>query len=645
MIISSLMRTIFFFIFVDYDIYREILKAFYLGFKFDFRVNLIIIAPLLFSCFFSKLSFNRKVVLAKFWRIFYTFLMSLLLIVYFIDFGFYDYLNTRFNSSIINYILNFKISMEMIWQSYPVVWGILIIILCSLFFYWFLRKIGVKGDIEFEKISWKKSLLLSFLFCFGIYGKFSYYPLRWSEVFFTQSPSISSLAMNPLHYFFDTIKNAQRDYDIQKVIKYYPIIADYLNLPKENKVLNYTRDIKLTPFEKVDLNDPPNIVVIIMESFASFKTGILGNTLNPTPNFDHLARNGILFENFYTPSEGTARGMFALLTGIPDVALSRTSSRNPLVVNQHTVVNAFYNYKKFFIIGGSANWGNIRGVYNGNILDLNIIEEGMHKAKRVDVWGISDLDLLREAHGHLNASKRPFFAIIQSAGFHRPYTIPKNKGDFKIKGNFSNKEFNQYGFLSKEEYNSMRFSDYSIGQFFKLAKNSDYFKNTIFAILGDHGLPSKNSKHVKEGFNLYQLERFRVPFLIYAPYFIKRPKRYRKIATQLDVFPTLAAITGRAYKHTTLGRNLFAKEYANKRYAFNYLYHSYPPRIGMISDKYIVYKNAHGYQGLYNYSGKKPREDLKKHNVNTYDKLKELTEAIYHTSKYMLYNNPNLDKK
>ena len=65
---------------------------------------------------------------------------------------------------------------------------------------------------------------------------------------------------------------------------------------------------------------------------------------------------------FYVPMENTSRSLFGALFGIPDVSAETSSSRNPLVVHQHTIINAFRGYERLFFLGGSANWGNIRGM-------------------------------------------------------------------------------------------------------------------------------------------------------------------------------------------------------------------------------------------------------------------------------------------
>ncbi len=55
------------------------------------------------------------------------------------------------------------------------------------------------------------------------------------------------------------------------------------------------------------------------------------------------------------------------------------------------------------------------------------------KSKTVDVWGISDKRLFLRSQYVLKEQNKPFFAVIQTADNHRPYTIPEeDKKEFSF---------------------------------------------------------------------------------------------------------------------------------------------------------------------------------------------------------------------
>ena len=269
-------------------------------------------------------------------------------------------------------------------------------------------------------------------------------------------------------YFIDTLKFKDIQVDKNSVQKSYHDIASFLKIDQPNmETLNYTRTVTPTP----KVTGKPNVVIVVMESLVAQKTGMMNNPLKPTPHIDQLLDQSLVFERFYVPSQATARSMFCLVTGIPDVTSIKSGSRNPLIVNQHTIMNELTDYDKYYFLGGSASWGNIRGIFSNNIDGIKIIEEGSYDSPRTDVWGLSDYHLFIEADKVFKEKKEPFFAVIQTSSFHRPYSIPEERGDFKVDSDPEQEKIHQdYALVSMDEYNSLRFSDYALETFIELSK-------------------------------------------------------------------------------------------------------------------------------------------------------------------------------
>ena len=110
------------------------------------------------------------------------------------------------------------------------------------------------------------------------------------------------------------------------------------------------------------LESRPNVILVIAESFSMYKSSMSGNPLDATPYFKSMCDSGIFFNRCFTPTFGTARGVFAVITGIPDVQLSKFSTRNPLAIHQHTIINDFEDYSKYYFLGGSGDFNNFEGL-------------------------------------------------------------------------------------------------------------------------------------------------------------------------------------------------------------------------------------------------------------------------------------------
>lgn len=639
-ILFTLLRVIFYFVFRVNAPFKtsEVINAFYLGMKFDLRMILLLALPLILLGW-GKYQPLHSLLLRRLWSLFFVICMGAVFIIYIFDFGYYGYLNSRISPAIFDFLKNPEISGEMLWQSYPVVWVSFGFMLIMLVYYRLVKSIIFKNSKTF--FLWMPSPaaigLFVLLFVYGVYGHFSQYPLRWSDAFFSPHHFLSHLSLNPLLYLVETSEFKDKEnFSIEKVRKSYEVMAPYLLVDQPNsQTLEFRR--KVSPSENAT---PMNVVVIVMESMALSKTNLMSNSLNPTPSLEVLAKESYWFSNYYSPAEGTARNMFSIMTAIPDVFKGQTSSRNPLIVDQNLIMNSYNGYKKWYFLGGSASWANIRGIFSHNIQDIDIVEEGAFNAGRTDVWGVSDLDLFIEAHRRFaeQPQDKPFVAVIQSASFHRPYTIPKDHKDFKTL-DVDLKRLKEAGFYSLEQYNSLRFSDYSLGYFFKLAKKSPYYKNTLFVVTGDHGLPDDGGVNVTEVRQQLGLERYHVPLVLHNKKLFSEPFQDTKPGTHMDLMTTVAALVGVSHENTTLGRNLFDTRYDKERFAFSYNYYSEANERGLLNeDFYYRFDDVKGGQ-LYNYSAATGASDVKDKFPEVYERMKVLTESYFETSKYLLYNN------
>ncbi len=618
--------------------------SFYLGLKYDLRLTLLIILPLFLLGGLRILSPFESRLMHKLWFSYLALAFFIVLLFYYMNAGYYAYLQQPMNATVLRFAYNLGTSLQMVTESYPVIWISLSMLSLLGAYIWLMQRLLQRAADYANPFfhGWRKTgvnSLSTLLLLSGIYGSLSWYPLRWSEAFSNAHSFAPAVTLNPVLYFFNTLKNKDIRFDENKTRASYALISQYLNVDKPDaQNLNYRRVIS-QPGSFAEKR--PNIIMVFLESFASYKTGSFGNPLNPTPNFDALAKQSLQYRRYYSPHTGTARSVFAAITGIPDIELNKTSSRNPLVVEQHTIVNTFKDYQKFYFLGGSANWGNIRGVLQHNIKKLEVHEEGDYSSPRIDVWGISDLDLFKEANQILAQQTQPFFAIIQTSGNHRPYTIPEDSHGFKLQHQ-DKQTLKKAGFLSVEEYNAFRFMDHSLGYFMQQAADAGYLDNTLFVFYGDHGITGYGGEHSPEFENPYILTGLHTPLLFYAPSLITQPQVDTKPASELDLLPTIAGLAAPAYTNTTLGRDLRDPQFDEQRYAFTITHHAIP-EIGLVGENYYFRMNEDGSNKLLaDTRSATPEENVLDSQPEVAAQMQALTQGIHETAKYMLYHNPHL---
>ena len=560
-----------------------------------------------------------------------------------IDYYHFDYLHQRLNATVLNYLQDAGISFNMMWQSYPLLkisMAVLLLLVLARFGFGKLLARYQQQD-SFYKRKGRLLYVISF-FIFGgfIFGKIGQFPLRWSDAYTLSDDFKANLALNPFQSFISTLSFRNSSYDIKKVRQDYTLMADYLGLKNaDSSSLNFTRTSSINDSS----NNKPNIVLVICESFSAYKSSMYNNPLNTTPYFNELCKNGIFFDRCFTPAYGTARGVWATITGIPDVESPKTASRNPNAVDQNTIINDFKGYNNFYFLGGSATWANIRGVLTNNINNLKLYEENDYSAKKIDVWGISDKNLFLEANKVLKQQSKPFFAIIQTADNHRPYTIPaEDKAEFKSVS-FSTDSLKRFGFESNEEMNAFRYTDFGFQKFMEAAQKESYFKNTIFVFVGDHGIRYNGTlEYFPKSWTEQGLTCEHVPLLFYAPGFLK-PKKVNDVCSQVDILPTIASLAKIPYRNNSMGRNLFDTLINKEKFAF--IIDHDVKTIGLVSSKYYYLKNVKtGVANFVSITGNEP-VDVNAETDSIKNYMQRLTDAYYETAKYLLLNNKKISSK
>ncbi|MEP6711520.1 MAG: sulfatase-like hydrolase/transferase [Ferruginibacter sp.] len=615
----------------------DLLPAFWLGLKYDLRWIAFILLPIAIISLYPKFSPFYSERLKKIWTGYLGIITLLVLFFYGADFGQFAYINARLNADALIFAEDPQESLQMVWQSYPVIWILLGLFGAVLMIIWMFRRthVGIEDkNMNVHKFDYRRRWHLAalLLLTWFMYGFFTFKPLNFFRAFSLNDEFKSNLALNPLQNFFTTLRFRDPDYNT-KAKQYYPVMADFLNLDAANiSNKNYTR--LLHPGSKT-LESQPNVVLVICESFSMYKSSMSGNPLNSTPYFNELTEQGIFFERCFSPTFGTARGVFATISGIPDVQLSKFATRNEASVNQRTIINDFEGYEKFYFIGGRSQFNNFSGLLK-NIKDIHIYEEGKYASQNLNVWGISDKNLFLEANTVLAKQQKPFFAIVQTADNHRPFNIPEEDRDF-VQKNIPEEELLKYGFESLKEYNAFAYTDYCYRKFIDAAKKEKYFDNTIFVFMGDHGVEGNAAAIYPNAWTEQRLSDEHIPLLFYAPSLLTPQKRTEAVS-QIDVLPTIAGMILQPYTNTTLGRDLL--DSTKRENAAFIIYHA-PGWIGLVNDNYFYRKNIRIQKeelvsvknDSLHLTGPQ-RDSVKKH-------LSQLTSAMYETARWMLLNNKN----
>lgn len=283
----------------------------------------------------------------------------------------------------------------------------------------------------------------------------------------------------------------------------------------------------------------PNIILVTIESFSAKYMGSNGHPENLTPNLDALRTQSLYFNNFYATGTRTDRGLEAITLSIPPTPgrsivkrIGRESGYASLG-QQLTAVG----YDAVYVYGGRGYFDNMNAFFSGNgyrIVDQSSVDEREISFK--NAWGMADEDLYRQAiklADSDHAAQKPFFLQLMTTSNHRPYTYPDGRIDIRS---------------GDGREGAVKYTDYAIAQFLRQAKEKPWFDNTLFVFVADHTAGSAGKEDLP-------VNNYQIPLWIYAPKMIA-PQENPKLASQIDLAPTLLGLLNLSYTSTFFGRDL-----------------------------------------------------------------------------------------
>ena len=621
-----------------------------IGLRFDLRLAVLIMLPLAVLAWLPRWNLTTLPALRWLARGYLVVALAVVGLVYIIDFGHYAYLGVRINATVLRYLQDAQISQQMVWETYPVLWITACWLAAVALWVWALVCLE-RLTLDREPIVISKwavacvavvgvvAVLLALLGRVANLNLENPVPLRWSDAFFSGNSQVAAVGLNPVLFLYDTLKVGQAQFDEATVREHYSQVAEYLGVDQPDpQQLNFTREQGVQPY-RLQGERPPNVIFVMLESLGTSAVGAYGNPLNPTPNLDTLATQSWFFKHFYVPVTGTAKTVWASITGVPDVTRQETATRNPLITRQHTLINAFEGYQKFYMINGNAGWANINALIRQSIDGVQLFDESYWRSPRVDVWGISDLDLFKEGDQLLRAvpKDRPFFAYVQTSGNHRPFTIPKQNDGFQVR-DVTLEQAQAAGSRSVEQYNAVRLLDFNIGRLMDIAKAGGWYDNSIFVFFGDHNTRISQIPHMAPAFEQLGLESNNVPLLIHAPGL--QPRVIEEAVGLADLLPTVAGMAGIPFRTGAMGRDIQQPAPEGERVVPLVLHEGTFPIIGGVTKDFLLQMQHDGSSPtLHDLASQTPREDVAEQHPEEFQRLQGLTRGLHESARLMLFRN------
>ncbi len=381
----------------------------------------------------------------------------------------------------------------------------------------------------------------------GIRGGLQLKPLRPNLAFSVEPGKLGNVVLNTPFNIFMTV-----GLDPIEPVYYYKD-------PKEVSAIltawNTQQKNTLLPQHKT----PQNVVIIILESFASEYMGINNPYEGYTPFLDSLAKTNLYFPNHFANGKISMEAVPSILASIPGLmqepyitSLYQTNTLNGLgtELRKKGYHTSFFHAAKNGSMGFDAFTQNADFAHYYGLNEYNGSEEDYDGN-----WGIYDEPYLQYFNKNLSSFPQPFVSAVFTISSHQPYSLPDQYKTRFPKG-------------ALDIYQSIGYTDYALRKFFESAKKEKWYNNTLFVITADHTQMHEKKKYTNTRGD------YNVPLIFFHP--TEKLKADTSLITdQIDILPSVLdylQVTNSA--PALLGQSVFGKT-REHAYAVNFSNNTY----------------------------------------------------------------------
>lgn len=420
-------------------------------------------------------------------------------------------------------------------------------------------------------------LLIGGLLVLGMRGRIAAKsPLQIGTAYFSDDPFLNQLGLNPAYTF---ATSAGRKL-------FAPTTAVDL-MAAEPALWNATRELggepglarspiarRITPHGPAD---KANVVIILLESMSAFKMGKYNGPRDLTPFISSLENLSLTCDNAFSAGIHTFNGIYSTLYSFP--ALYDQQPLQEWLGKRHQGLGNVlrgHGYSTLFATTHDPEFDNMKGFLLAHGFDRVISEEDYPSADVLSTNGVPDHRMFEHVLPVLDglAEGGPFLSVFMTTSDHKPYIVP---------------EVPWFTPRSDElEQRIVEYVDASVAHFFELAAKRDWYRNTIFVILGDHGI---NMGHTYD----MPLSFHHTPLLFHVPSGHVPIGRINAPCGQIDVAPTILGMLNLPWTNTTMGLDIRTRQRP-------FMYFCADDRIGCIDSAFYYINRPGGHRTLYRHA-------------------------------------------
>ena len=359
-------------------------------------------------------------------------------------------------------------------------------------------------------------------------------------------------------FYFDEVNEDKyqnkTSYFIQDIVEYKWQQRKLADLDLKNRedypFYRYANEIPdvLSPFFNLDKDNPPNIVMLIVEGLGTeFLTSeSLGGCM---PFTTGLTENSLYWQNFIANTGRTFGVLPSLIGSLP---MSENGFlENEILPDHKSMFNILKQngYEISFYSGDKSSFDKKIKFLDYNKVDVIVDQDKYNASYELTPsnqagfsWGYPDKEIFKKALFEMPLKRQPRLDVIMTLSNHEPFNFPNRdryyfKLDSLVKAaslKIDKEDLQKH----KDIFTTLFYTDNSIKYFIESYKKRADFSNTIFVITGDHRLIPINQKD--------KLCRFHVPLIIYSP-MLKTNQKMKSVGSHWDVAPSFISMLHKTY--------------------------------------------------------------------------------------------------
>ena len=322
-----------------------------------------------------------------------------------------------------------------------------------------------------------------------------------------------------------------------------------------------------------------NVVVFILESFATEHIGFYNDGAGYTPFLDSLLAQSVTWEYSFASGRKSIDAMPSVLSSIPMLI-------DPYVVTPYST-NAVSSIADCLGRGGYST-AFFHGAPNGSMgFQAYARSAGFETYYGMDeypdaqrdfdgTWAIWDEEFLQFYAQTMTSMPEPFMTTVFTASSHHPFKVPERYEGLFPQG-------------TQPLHPCIAYSDHALRQFFRYAETQPWFEHTLFVITADHTNQLSRPEYTNT------LGLYRVPIAFYCPALLPAARR-TDIVSQTDIMPSVLGAVGYKKPYFAFGEDALT---AGKQHQYAVCYNH--PVFQIMSDSLLLQFDGKQVTALYDY--------------------------------------------